>query len=122
MSKYKEIFKLKEMLEKENIKFEFKDKTVRKENIKNLLDIEEKYPEIFEINKRMFNGLYEIMVYKNKKIFQRKWKELVCVREGWNTWGEEKDLLEIIGLTKNGYLSEGYLTAEEVFKRIKENL
>lgn len=39
--------------------------------------------------------------------------------EHYGSYGESADLLEIMGLTMNGDNVEGYLTAQEVFERIK---
>ena len=38
------------------------------------------------------------------------------------SFGGNQDLLETMGLTKNGDDVEGYLTAEEMLKRIKQAL
>ena len=39
----------------------------------------------------------------------------------WGSYGHQDGLIEIMGLTHNGDMAEGYLTAEEVFNRIKEH-
>lgn len=49
-------------------------------------------------------------------------KELICdaiCHSG--SYGHEKGLLEIMGLTRNGDSVEGWLTSEEVFDRISED-
>lgn len=84
--KYKEIFKLKKMLEKEKIPFEF----------------------------LKFNGTfgYQIRLNENCDVIEHK-----------GSYGEEQDLLEIMGaMTEEEMLHDsvlGYLTAKEVFKRFK---
>lgn len=90
MKKYKEIFKLKDMLEKEGIEYEFYDRSIHREH-------------------------YQILIHKNGE-------RLVSVIEGYGTYGNEQDRLEIMGLTEHEYDVEGWLSAEEVFKRIKANL
>lgn len=39
----------------------------------------------------------------------------------WGSYGHQTGLIEIMGLTHNDDTVEGYLTAEEVFNRIKEH-
>lgn len=93
--KYKEIFRLKEMLEKAKIPFEFVDKT-----------------------ESWGDTMYQIGYPK-----LARYKRVCSVVEGYGTLGDEDDLLDIKGLTINptSQGNEGYLTAEEVFKRIKEH-
>ena len=95
--KYTEIFRLKEMLEKESIPFEF-----------------EKDEE------------YIIRIPINESIRKQDNKEpLMTVYQGEHTYGGSKNLLEICGGTtleerkEQGEEYLGYLTAENVFKRIK---
>lgn len=99
---YKEIFKLKVMLDKANIDYEFWDRSW-------VYDYTIKYPS------------YQIVVYKPGRN-----ERLISVVEGYGTYGEEDDLLEIMGcLTKKEEKEnsvKGCLTAEEVFKRIKRNM
>lgn len=97
--KYTEIFKLKEMLEKENISFEYENQTQTIRGMK------------FE--------RYQICCPK----FENRY---ISIIQGHGTYGENQDLLEIMGLlTKHELQSDsvvGYLTAENIFKRIKEHL
>ena len=93
--KYTEIFKLKEMLEKANIPFEF-------------------------IEHNDFRNGYQICYPKGEKC--------VCsVIEHSFSYGSQNDLLEIQGLMTKKELEEthdtvlGYLSAENVFERIKEH-
>lgn len=92
-TKYREIIKLKEMLEMASIPFCFS---------------------------KLFNGYH--IVYRDKG------DELICsVIEHGYSYGHEKDLLEIIGLmtkkekrkTQDDVL--GYLTANNVYQRIKKH-
>ncbi len=92
--KYNEIFKLKEMLEKEKIPFSFFD------------------------NSDNFGG------YKMYRIAYPYGKDCKCsVVEGAFSYGGDVDLLEIMGLlTMEEGITDGvcgWLTADEVFKRIK---
>lgn len=101
---YKEIFKLKTMLDAENIDYEFYDRSIT-----NMKD---------EFNKLHF----QIIIYKDKDKKQR----LISVIEGTYTFGSEQDKLEIMGcLTEDEEKFDsvvGYLTAEEVFNRIIKNI
>lgn len=98
---FKEIFKLKEMLDTENIPYEFLDRSSE------------------------FSGLgfkhYQIVVYKPNANKER----LISVVEGNYTYGGEDDLLEIMGcLTEEEHDCDsvlGNLTSGEVFNRIKTN-
>lgn len=90
---YKEIFKLKEMLEKAQIPFVFKE------------------------HKGIRDG-YQILY--------PKYDVRICsVIEHSYSYGNEKDLLEIMGLLtdeESEYDSvKGYLSAENVFERIKKD-
>lgn len=98
--KYKEIFRLKKMLEDANIPFDFFE-----------LDP--------EARKIMPEFEHWHINYPNRGNF------IVSVVEGFGTYGEQDDKLEIMGgLTEEekeeGYEVVGWLTAEEVFKRIKK--
>ena len=97
--KYTEILKLKDMLEKANIPFEFTDDLY---GIKN------------NINWFMLN---------NYPAYQIRIGNLCDAVEHCYSYGNEQDLLEIMGgLTAEEQLSDGvlgWLTAEEVFKRFK---
>jgi len=101
---YKEIFKLKAMLDAENIDYEFYDRSIT-----GLKD--------------EFNTLhFQIIIYKDKDKKQR----LISVVQGTYTYGVEQDKLEIMGcLTEDEEKFDsvvGYLTAEEVFNRIIKNI
>lgn len=110
---YKEIFRLKKMLEEANIPFEFTD---------DLFHVKDKVSR-GGLDYSMFNSLYpayEIKIYKNGAKEER-----ICdVIQHCGSRGNQKDLLEIMGgLTKaeqECYGVIGYLTAEEVFKRFKQ--
>lgn len=99
---YKEIFKLKVLLDKANIQYEFFDRSFINYDEHSL-----QYP------------FYQIIVYKNNG------DRLISVIEGHGSYGEHLDLLEIQGcLTKKEEKEDsvkGYLKAEEVYKRIKKN-
>lgn len=91
--KYNEIFKLKDMLERAKIQFKFSE----------------------------LMGGYHI-------VYLEDGGECVCsVIEHDGSYGREKDLLEIQGLMTKEELEEtqdtvlGYLTAENVFQRIKKH-
>ena len=102
--KYKEIFKLKKMLEEANIPFDFIEGCGYPKEYKKL------YPDILE--------RYQICYPSN----ENRW---ISVIEGFGSHGEEKDRLEIMGgLTpfekyRGDEPIKGYLTANNVFKRIK---
>ena len=94
MKNYKEIFKLKEMLEKAKIPFEFKE-----------MEMQEGY----QISYPASNG-----------------RVCSCVEHSFS-YGHTEDKLEIMGLLTDleqaedvgdEYSVKGYLTAEEVYKRI----
>ena len=102
---YTQIFKLKVMLDKANIPYEFLDRSY--------IDYEKhelQYP------------FYQIIVYE--PIEYEEPIRIISVVQGHGTYGENLDLLEIKGcLTDKEYEQDsvaGYLTAEEVFKRIKK--
>lgn len=99
--KYTEIFKLKNILEKANIPFEF--------NI-----ITNKYDHLYALGER-----YQIC-------YPDAGPNIKCsVIEGKGTYGAEEDLLEIMGLlTQKEQMNDsvlGYLNAKEVFNRIKKD-
>ncbi len=98
---YKEIFKLKVMLDNKNIPYEFLDRSIVMNNML-------KYP------------FYQIIVYKPNQE-----KKLISVVQGYGTYGENQDLLEIQGCLTEKELNYdsvlGSLTAKEVFKRIKKH-
>lgn len=98
---YKEIFKLKVMLDNANIPYEFFDRS-------------------WVLINKIEHASYQIIVYK-----QDSKDRLISVVEGFGTYGEEKDLLEIMGcLTEKEEQEDsvlGFLTANEVFERINEN-
>lgn len=101
-TKYTEIFRLKEMLEQADIPFEFFDRRLEIPDFKTLERYHIEYPKSYESGER------------------------VCsVIEGWSTYGAEENLLEIKGLLtpeEEQYDSVcGFLSAEEVFERIKHH-
>lgn len=102
--KYKEIFKLKEMLEEANIPFEFIDRGVAVKG----------YEEGYQI---YYSGEC------NEACEGDNW---VCsVIEFRGSYGSEDDLLEIMGLLTPEELENdsvvGWLTADNVFQRIKSH-
>lgn len=108
---YKEIFNLKVMLDKANIPYEFLDRS--------FIDYD---------NHRLEYPFYQIIVYDPSYIKEFDEDEdirLISVIQGHGTYGENKDLLEIQGCLTSRESKEdsvkGYLTAKEVFKRIKKN-
>ena len=119
MSKYKEIFKLKEMLEKAEIPYIFFDRF--EENRKLMKNNEYlKDKEYYQI--LLFNDFREVMEHYNTyKVFDNE-KIIISIVQGYGTYGEEDDLLEIMGLLTEEEEKidsvTGYLTAEDVFNRI----
>lgn len=103
---YKEIFKLKVMLDKAYIPYEFLDRSYVDYDRHEL-----QYP------------FYQIIVYE--PIEYEEPIRLISVIQGHGSYGENLDLLEIQGCLTNKEEKEdsvkGYLTAKEVFKRIKKN-
>lgn len=103
---YKEIFKLKVMLDKANIPYEFRDRSysIKSINVNNLL--------------------FQIIVYNPSPSAAADPDRLISVIQGNGTIGNDQDLLEIMGcLTtrEEKYDSVvGYLTAKEVYKRIRK--
>lgn len=123
MSKYKEIFKLKEMLEIAEIPYIFID---RFEEDRKLMENNEylneylKDKEYYQI--LLFNDFREVMEHYNTyKVFDNE-KRIISIVQGYGTYGEEDDLLEIMGLLTEEEEKiddvTGYLTAEDVFNRI----
>lgn len=111
---YKEIFRIKKMLEEANIPFKFtddlfhiKDK-VLKDTVSNIIYFRKYYPS------------YQIIIYKN----DAKEERICDAIQHCGSYGNQQDLLEIMGgLTEKEQENDsvlGYLTAEEVFKRFKQ--
>ena len=98
--KYKEIFKLKGMLEEAGIPFEFADRT---------------NPFLEWLEKWQIG--YPVLPPSPKRV--------CSVIEGYGTYGAEDDRLEIMGLlTPEEEANDtvaGWLTAEDVFSRIKKH-
>ena len=123
MSKYKEIFKLKEMLEKAEIPYIFidrfeEDRKLMKNN--EYLNEYLKDKEYYQI--LLFNDFREVMEHYNTyKVFDNE-KRIISIVQGYGTYGEEDDLLEIMGLLTEEEEKiddvTGYLTSEDVFNRI----
>ena len=123
MSKYKEIFKLKEMLEKAEIPYIFidrfeEDRKLMKNN--EYLNEYLKDKEYYQI--LLFDDFREVMErYNTYKVFDNE-KRIISIVQGYGTYGEEDDLLEIMGLLTEEEEKidsvTGYLTAEDVFNRI----
>jgi hypothetical protein len=100
MNKYNEIFRLKEMLEKAEIPFEFGE----------------------------YMGGYHLCYPKKNDpdCVEKETFDRVCsVIEHDGSYGREQDLLEIMGLLTDKELQNddvvGYLSAENVFERIKKH-
>ena len=123
MSKYKEIFKLKEMLEKAEIPYIFIDRFEENRKLmKNNEYLNEylKDKEYYQI--LLFDDFREVMErYNTYKVFDNE-KIIISIVQGYGTYGEEDDLLEIMGLLTEEEEKidsvTGYLTAEDVFNRI----
>ena len=105
-----EILKLKQMLKKANIPFEFTDDKNHYKKIVATNNLE-----LIKAAKDLKNS-YRIIIYKYGK-------RLCDVIYGYGSYGYEEGLLEIMGgLTQEENKNSsvlGYLTAEEVFKRFK---
>lgn len=107
MSKYKEIFRLKRMLEKAEIPFEF--------------------VECFGYDKRLLSEYPDIMDHYQICYPSKDENIVISVIGGFGAHGAEQDKLEIMGgLTpwekyNHGDTVIGWLTAENVFKRIKKD-
>ena len=136
-NKYNEIFKLKDMLDKEKINYEFYDRTIKNEDIENIENPYESFGAFgsdIMLNKFLANTeMYQIIIRKSKEelLELEKYNDceeyeektrLVSIIQGYASYGENLDLLEIMGLCENNESVEGYLTAEEVLKRVKNNL
>ena len=109
-TKYKEIFKLKEMLEKldMNPPIKFIDRT-----------LPNRYFGIWEMVEDTwvqteYNEKYQILVFK------KNGDRFMSIIEGWGTYGSEDDKLEIMASFNNGDV-RGYLTAQEVYDLILNN-
>ena len=123
MSKYKEIFKLKEMLEIAEIPYIFidrfeEDRKLMKNN--EYLNEYLKDKEYYQI--LLFDDFREVIEhYDVYKVFNNE-KRIISIVQGYRTYGEEDDLLEIMGLLTEEEEKidsvTGYLTAEDVFNRI----
>ena len=112
MNKYKEIFKLKKMLEKEGIPFQFFDRfddmvpEDKREKMRELCPDFEHYQICYPSN-------------------DNRW---ISVIQGLGTYGGEADRLETMGGAKpydtyknGGPVVQGYLTARSVFNKIKKH-
>ena len=116
--KYKEIFKLKKMLEEANIPFDWIEGWgYSKDEIKELRKI---CPDLID--------RYQICYPKGS--FHNEADRWISVIEGFGTYGSEQDRLEIMGgftpweryeNELNSECVKGYLTARNVFNRIKRN-
>ena len=100
---YTEIFKLKKMLEEADIPFEFTDRN-------------HGFDEFF----------FESYQFEYPCSYKNKDNERICsIVEGYGTYGNDKDLLEIMGLLTPEEIESdsvcGWLTAENVFERIKKH-
>lgn len=118
MKKYKEIFKLKKMLEDANIPFDWIEGWGY--NDKQLEALKEMAPDIID--------RYQICYPKNT--FHSGNKRWISVVEGFGTFGSDTDKLEIMGgfTPSEKYFEDykdddvkGYLTANNVFNRIKKH-
>jgi hypothetical protein len=105
--KYNEIFKLKEMLEKEGIPFDFFDRSPDDEEILKMC------PDLCE---------WWQIIYPAGADDEHRY---ISVIESFGSYGRKKDLLEIMGgLTpeeQQENVVKGWLTAEDVFTRIKNH-
>lgn len=111
--KYEEIFKLKEMLEQSGIPFDWVEKWgYDEEEIERLKKIA---PDLID--------RYQIC-YPKGSFHNREAPRWISVIEGFGTYGAEQDRLEIMGgADTTDQLDEvtGWLTADEVFDRIKKH-
>ena len=123
MSKYKEIFKLKEMLEKAEIPYIFFDRFEENRKLmKNNEYLNEYLKDKGYYHILLFDDFREVMErYNTYKVFDNE-KIIISIVQGYGTYGEEDDLLEIMGLLTEEEEKiddvTGYLTAEDVFNRI----
>jgi len=95
--KYTEIFKLKKMLEENNIPFDYEDNSLCKESQHHQICV----------------PCYNIKL------------RVISVIQGTGTYGGQDDLLEIMGLMTEEEEDDGvvgWLSAENVFERIKKYL
>lgn len=97
---FKEIFKLRDMLDKANIEYKFTDRTQKL-------------------------GITEYTDY-HLELFDEDGIRYLSVIQSFGSYGREKDLLEIMGLLTPEEQEVdsvvGFLTAENVFERIKRKL
>lgn len=103
--KYTEILKLKEMLEEANIPFMFTD-------------------DIWGVKEMVESDAWFAQIYRARyPAYQIRLGDLAVVIEHGGSYGQEKDLLEIMGGLTDEEMEYGSvlggLTAEEVFKRFK---
>lgn len=103
MIEYKEILKLKEMLDRAEIPYEFMERGFAVEGV-----CEKGYQLCYPYSFQSENG------------------SCICsVIENYGSYGNERDLLEIMGLLteeeNKADSVKGYLTAEDVFSRIKKH-
>ena len=102
---YKEIFKLKVMLDDKKIPYEFLDRSLVMDN-------------------SLYKPFYQIIVYDPTLDLEEDIR-IISVIQGYGTYGENLDLLEIQGcLTKKEEKEDsvkGFLTAKNVYKRILKN-
>ena len=113
--KYKEIFKLKRMLERAEIPFDFIshfDRLAGTEGVERAQQLRDLFPD-FEH--------YQICYPSD----DNRW---ISVIEGLGSYGSDADLLEIMGGNKpydlfvnKGPTVQGYLTARSVFNKIKRH-
>lgn len=106
--KYDEILKLKKMLEKANIPFEFTDDMYERKASEDIAN--PSYKKLYPA--------YQIIIYKHNR-------RICDAIQHCYSYGNERNLIEISGAMTNKERKEegcevlGYLTAEEVFKRFK---
>lgn len=97
---FKEIFKLKDMLDKTNIKYKFTDR-------------------IFKMDDKEYTDYH-------LELFDEDGFRYLSVIQSFGSYGREEDLLEISGLLTPEEDEQdsvvGYLTAENVFERIKRKV
>lgn len=117
MRKYTEIFKLKEMLEEAEIPFIFIDRIKREKILMNNIELESYQILIYENMREMMSDNELYPTFDDSK-------RVISIVQGIYTYGEEEDLLEIMGLLTEEEKQYddvvGYLSAENVFNRITE--
>ena len=110
MTKYKEIFKLKELLENTSIPFDFIEGWGY--NAEETAELKKICPDLID----RYQICYPVFAEPYRKI---------SVIEGFGTYGSEEDKLEVMGLLtpeeSERDVVVGWLTAEEVFNRIKDD-